>query len=231
MKTITKVAVGAFFGFMLVSTQVQAGTIMAMGDSNIGNANNNTFFSNVFGGQDVLYDSTHWSVTNWSSTADNFSSSWDYNTTIDDSTLATYDWFVATGAESYTASEVAALNTFLDNGGSVWVVGEGPLYTTINNNSNALLGALGSSMTFAGSSALSGAIGINADTFTTGVTSFSYIYAGGIGVSGGTSLITIGGDTVCAYETTSDPIPEPATTLLFGTGLAGLAAVNRKRRK
>ena len=40
----------------------------------------------------------------------------------------------------------------------------------------------------------------------------------------------IGLSEIAAYGSTDNPVPEPATMLLFGTGLAGLAAVSRRKR-
>jgi len=209
-------------------------TIMVSGDSNmgIGGGDTSVFMNNVFGGQDVLYNSSHWSITNWDQYVSPVAASFTLDTNFDAAALQTADWFIATFAYSYTNDEISLLNQFLDDGGSIFVVGEHPAYD--NTNANNLLSALGSTMSFGGEAAprawSSTGSEIGTDPFTTGVSLFTGNYASSV-VNGGISLFSENSYTIVAYEETeAPPVPEPATFILLGSGLAGLAFYRRKKK-
>ena len=59
---------------------------------------------------------------------------------------------------------------------------------------------------------------------------FGFMFGNGL-TSYGTLTNTLGLDNFSVSSTTSSPVPEPATMLLFGTGLAGLVSSRVRRKK
>ncbi|MES9958659.1 MAG: PEP-CTERM sorting domain-containing protein [Sedimenticola sp.] len=213
---------------LLIASNANAGIILGMADSNIGSSTNNQLFSNLFSGDDVFGrgGSGDWTLTNWSSrigaNGGNFSSA----STLTAAALTGMEWVVASTNRAFSASELSALVDFVSGGGSVAVIGEGPIYSTINANANAILSALGSAMSFLGVQS-SGTPTIASDPLTAGVTSFSGGYTGSI--SGGTALVSYGQNVAVAYETVDGEIPAPATLALMGLGLVGIGFARKTK--
>jgi hypothetical protein len=151
--------------------------------------------------------------------------------------LAGIDWFVTSGDHAFSAAEIAALSTWLGQGGNLFLVGEGPFYATINANANALLSGLGSSLSISGLAQASGghfayalAGEVATDAYTAGVTRFYGDFASV--VLGGTPLFNESGRVWLAYETigSAAAVPEPSSFVLAALGL-GLLAVCRHRTR
>lgn len=116
--------------------------------------------------------------------------------------LSTYDLYLY-------GSNAAFASTYTSGGVSDYALGVQTNPWVLNDN-YALLSNLSSA---------SGLLSFNVDRYGSN---------SGAAVIGGFQLV----ETAFVPEsTTSTPVPEPTTMLLFGTGLAGLATVGRRRRK
>jgi hypothetical protein len=249
---MNKKLTGLLLGLMLSALSGTASALIILsGDSNIGNAidgsfgaplntDNQTWFSNILGSgttvqiQDEYYagsvfDSTN-AINNYYNGLGGVSSSL-FSGTITDYSLRGVDLFLGIlPNNSYSVSEIGALQNFLGGGGTLFLLGENNVLSTQNNRINTLLTALGSSMSLGNLSLDTGfhtTTNIDADPLNTGVSDFTYALTNNV-VSGGTSLIrTINGTTFIAYEST---VPEPSVLALLGLGLAGIGFA-RKRIK
>lgn len=131
---------------------------------------------------------------------------------------------------AFAASELTAVGSFLDAGGTLFITGESS--STLGNPSdnasvNALLASLGSGLSLVNETLDLGARTatgdrIVADALTAGVEAFAY--GSTSRVSGGRPLfLTSEGASFVAY------VPEPASAWLLAGGLAALARHRRRR--
>jgi hypothetical protein len=257
IKSVSRIA-AALAAFVTLGTRpASAGLIVVSGDENIADAltGNGTainpgdqqFFLNILGsGTDVDVQGTdHTGVDTPVAEINSF-----YNSvagvtstiqsgSVTSASLAGVNLFVsAIPANPFAASEIAALSSFSLAGGSIFLLGDAGGFTpTPDANLNLLLSGLGSTLQIvpddidAGFHTV-GSSHIAADPLTAGVTSFTYTFVSQ--VSGGTTLFTASGDQTFIARSAAvvgTGVPEPFTLSIFGAGLAGAAAMRRRKAK
>jgi len=141
---------------------------------------------------------------------------------------------VALPDNAFSNDELAVMNSYIDNGGSIFFLGDAFKYTLNNAIINQALLGIGSTLSIAPYSGLdigvkiaSGAQIANS-SYTEDVKSFTYGYVSG--VNGGTPLFsTKNGTSFISYEQLQS-VPEPSTALLFLMSIPGLLIIIRKKR-
>ena len=213
---------------LVVSSFANAGLIIASGDSNINDSLNTQFFNSLFGGQEVIGRNgslNTWATNNWGAFATSTATS--YTTTSSISSSLSADWVILGSGSTITASEFSFLDSFVNDGGNLWVVGEASGYTAINAVATSVLNHFNTGMNIS-----------EATVYATGTASSEAILLGGgpsfkvnwaSYITGGTALYSDNnGAIISSFNTTS--VPEPSTLAIFALGIMGLAARRFKKQ-
>lgn len=222
---------------ILGASKAHAGLIVLAADSNINSSNNSIFFSNVFGGQNVVGLNSsfeNWALDNWDSVATTSASSYSQIMNLTSSDLTGTDWLIAASASSYSATTMSLIQNFLINGGNVWIGGEASVYGAFSA-ANQLLGFLGSSMSLnsVATTAYNTTSNTNLDVLTAGTSTFFAGYQST--VSGGTALYANNGNAVVSVDRTTfanqdndtTDVPAPASLGLLGIALLAMRRFRR----
>jgi|WetSurMetagenome_2_1015567.scaffolds.fasta_scaffold321151_1 hypothetical protein len=136
---------------------------------------------------------------------------------------------------SFSSDEITALNNYIDQGGSVFFLGESNTYPTQNSVINQTLADIGSSMRISSGGYDRGKFIARGDhiatnDYTSGVASLTYGFVSG--VSGGTALFSTN-DYIpfIAYEEVSTSIPEPTLPESLFIGLLFLFGLVKRNSK
>jgi hypothetical protein len=225
-----------FLAWLQGTTGVLAGVLFLSGDSNINNpingssgapvnAGNATFFHNVLGGSTRVLIQNEYvpPETGDGTTAINtlyggisgVVSTTDYpGAEITSSLLSNVDLFIIRPRTAFSSSEIAALRSFVQGPGKLFLIGEHAGLNVAQATVNQLLSEIGSTMTLQNVSLGSGyqtTTNIATSPYTTGVASMSYNFTNSIG--GGTPLVRsvdVGNPVMVAFENIQ-AIPEPSS--------------------
>lgn len=242
MSTFKKIA--AVGVALMLALPAQASSIFLAGDSNIftTNADNEVFFQNVFNGKTVSNYSDA-SLNSLGTTASVIS----YGSygAVTAASLAGADFMLfGYNRTGVSASELTAITDFYNNGGSLFLFGEGATsFNSLNGVVNSVLAAVGSSMSLSLNAAdnldTSGFTTFNvtgATPFANGVNTWTTAYASGINLGSGTAVISGQGDNkfgvAIALEDGSQPSPVPLPGgLPLAASAIALFGILRKRKQ
>lgn len=227
---------------LILAVPGYASSIYLSGDSNIFTTaeDNEIFFQNVFNGKTVAnYSSRSLGGLGTTATETNYGT----GATVTSAGLGANDFMIFGYARtSVSASELTAISNYVSGGGSLFLFGEGNTsFTSLNNAVNAILGAVGSSMSL--STTLNLDLGgqniqplqnlVTTGSQTIGVNSWYTAYASLINLGSGTALISGTGNdgvTGAAIAVEVSAVPVPAAFPLLLAALGGLGLVGRRRK-
>lgn len=219
-----------------------ASSIFLISDSNAvtSGADNEIFFQNVLNGQNV----TNYSTTNIGSmgTTANITNG---GSTVTSSELAGADFMLwGYSRNSISSAELSTIASFYQAGGSLFLIGEGYVFTGLNSAINQILAAVGSSMSLSLDQADSVDLGsfstmtdvVGQTQYATGVNSWTTAYAAGINIGDGTAIISGTADNgfraaVGFEDAAMTPVPIPAGAPLIISALGAFGFLRARRRK
>jgi len=245
MKLLTIAALGT----LLAYSDASAALIVVSADTTIGGASslpagNGQFFQDLLGtGTSVLIQELAGGAVAPGSNIANF-----YNlrpgvtatqTTAPESSLSGADLFISILPQTaYTLAELANIDSFLGRGGTLFLIGDSsrtPGGVAADPAINGVLASLGSAVSVGGVDQTAFAHAPQVGNFQYGFTTF--VTSGTPSPSTSTSTSTVAPliavDTVPQVVEVQavESMPEPASMLLFVSGLAGLGLLAHRRKK